>query len=203
MSGAPKGDRDVKSDVAGGSGDEDLHGGGLSFRRGDPVDGTNGDESPEKLAEIARGIGDPEARRHIFLCCDQTKPKCSERDRSIAAWDYLKTRLKELGLSTSGRVQRNKANCLRDLRRRPHRRRLSRGRLVPRVRPARPRADHPGASRRRAARRGVRVRHARPSRGRRDREPSRRQSCPAAICLQASERHSGAGVGLAVTYAMA
>ena len=112
MSGAPKGVRDAKSDVAGGSGDEDLHGGGLSFRPGDDVDGRNGDESPEKLAEIARGIGVPEARRHIFLCCDQTKPKCSERDRSNAAWDYLKARLKELGLSTSGRVQRNKANCL-------------------------------------------------------------------------------------------
>jgi (2Fe-2S) ferredoxin len=80
---------------------------------GDDVDGRNGDDSPERLAEIARGIGVPEARRHIFLCCDQTKPKCSERDRSNAAWDYLKARLKELGLSTSGRVQRNKANCMR------------------------------------------------------------------------------------------
>jgi len=77
------------------------------------VDGRNGDESAEKLAEIARGLGVPKARRHIFLCCDQTEPKCSDRDRANAAWAFLKARLKELGLSTSGRVQRNKANCLR------------------------------------------------------------------------------------------
>jgi (2Fe-2S) ferredoxin len=81
--------------------------------RGHGVEGSKGDESAEKLAEIARGIGVPEARRHIFLCCDQTKPKCSERDRANAAWAFLKARLSELGLSTSGRVLRNKANCLR------------------------------------------------------------------------------------------
>ena len=77
------------------------------------MEGGNEDESAEKLAEIAESLGIAEARRHIFLCSDQTKPKCSERDRANAAWDYLKARLKELGLSTSGRVQRNKANCLR------------------------------------------------------------------------------------------
>ncbi len=77
------------------------------------MDGSRTDDSKAGLAEIARGIGVPEARRHIFLCCDQSKPRCSERDRSNAAWAYLKMRLKELGLSTSGRVLRNKANCLR------------------------------------------------------------------------------------------
>ena len=65
------------------------------------------------LAAIAEGLGIPRGRRHIFLCCDQTKPKCCERDRANAAWDFLKGRLKELGLSTSGHVQRTKANCLR------------------------------------------------------------------------------------------
>ena len=65
------------------------------------------------LAAIAEGLGIPKGERHIFLCCDQTKPRCSEKDRANAAWDFLKARLKELGLSTSGRVQRNKANCLR------------------------------------------------------------------------------------------
>lgn len=77
------------------------------------MDDRNGEGSREKLAGIARGIGVPEARRHIFLCCDQTKPKCCEKERGLAAWAYLKARLKELGLSTTGRVQRNKANCLR------------------------------------------------------------------------------------------
>jgi (2Fe-2S) ferredoxin len=57
--------------------------------------------------------GIPSARRHIFLCCDQTKPKCCDRDRSIVAWEYLKRRLGELGLSDDGGVLRTRANCLR------------------------------------------------------------------------------------------
>jgi len=61
----------------------------------------------------AESIGIPSANRHIFLCCDQTKPKCCDKQRSLAAWDYLKTRLKELGLSERGGIARNKANCLR------------------------------------------------------------------------------------------
>jgi (2Fe-2S) ferredoxin len=52
-------------------------------------------------------------RRHIFLCCDQTTPKCSTKEQSLAAWDYLKRRLDELGLSGQGGVYRTKANCLR------------------------------------------------------------------------------------------
>lgn len=67
----------------------------------------------QKLRDSAVSIGVPSARRHIFLCADQTTPKCSERDRSLAAWDYLKKRLKELGLSESGGILRTKANCLR------------------------------------------------------------------------------------------
>ena len=71
------------------------------------------DVSPERLAEIARAIGIPNARRHLFLCCDQTKPKCCEKERGLAAWSFLKARLKELGLSESGAVRRTKANCLK------------------------------------------------------------------------------------------
>jgi (2Fe-2S) ferredoxin len=63
--------------------------------------------------KIADAVGVPHARRHIFLCCDQTKPKCCDRDASLEAWDYLKRRLKELGLSEQGGVFRTKANCLR------------------------------------------------------------------------------------------
>lgn len=51
-------------------------------------------------------------QRHIFLCCDQSKPKCSSREDSLAAWEYLKGRLKELGLSGTGGICRTKANCL-------------------------------------------------------------------------------------------
>ena len=66
-----------------------------------------------RLTAIAESIGVPVLRRHIFLCCDQTKPKCCDRERSAIAWDYLKHRLKQLGLSDQGGVARTKANCLR------------------------------------------------------------------------------------------
>ena len=55
----------------------------------------------------------PVASRHIFLCADQTTPKCCEKERGLEAWDYLKRRLKELKLSEQGGVLRTKANCLR------------------------------------------------------------------------------------------
>jgi (2Fe-2S) ferredoxin len=53
-------------------------------------------------------------QRHIFLCADQTEPKCAPREQSLASWDYLKRRLAELRLSgPEPLVQRTKANCLR------------------------------------------------------------------------------------------
>ena len=52
-------------------------------------------------------------RRHMFLCCDQTKPKCCDKERSLVAWDYLKKRLEELGLVGQGGVFRTKVNCLK------------------------------------------------------------------------------------------
>jgi (2Fe-2S) ferredoxin len=71
------------------------------------------DSSPDHLEAIATTIGVPVARRHIFLCCEQTKPKCCDMERGQAAWDFLKRRLKELGLSEQGGILRTKANCLR------------------------------------------------------------------------------------------
>jgi (2Fe-2S) ferredoxin len=62
---------------------------------------------------VAARVGIPVARRHIFLCCDQAKPKCCDRERSLIAWEYLRTRLTELGLSGEGGVLRTRANCLR------------------------------------------------------------------------------------------
>ena len=55
-------------------------------------------------------LGLAKIKRHIFLCCDQTKPKCCSYESGIAAWDYLKNRLAELNLPD---VYRTKANCLR------------------------------------------------------------------------------------------
>lgn len=51
-------------------------------------------------------------QRHIFLCCDQTKPKCSDKDASLKSWNFLKRRLVQLGLVKDGGVFRTKANCL-------------------------------------------------------------------------------------------
>lgn len=67
----------------------------------------------ETWQKVGQAMGLPVARRHIFLCCDQQNPKCCTREQGLAAWEFLKARLKTLGLSESGGVQRTKANCLR------------------------------------------------------------------------------------------
>lgn len=70
-------------------------------------------EDQKVQQQVADRICLQRARRHIFLCCDQTKPKCCDKERGLAAWEYLKRRLNELGLADAGGVQRSKANCLR------------------------------------------------------------------------------------------
>ena len=67
----------------------------------------------ESLEAIATRIGIPDAKRHIFLCAEQTKPKCCDYERGVAAWDFLKRRLGELGLANQGGILRTKVNCLR------------------------------------------------------------------------------------------
>ena len=51
---------------------------------------------PTSQQHVAETIGVPVARRHIFLCCEQTTPKCCEKERGMAAWEYLKRRLTQL-----------------------------------------------------------------------------------------------------------
>lgn len=67
----------------------------------------------EQQRKKASAVGVTVASRHVFLCCDQTEPKCCDRERSLEAWRFLKKRLKELDLSEQGGVYRTKANCLR------------------------------------------------------------------------------------------
>ncbi|MEI6667015.1 MAG: (2Fe-2S) ferredoxin domain-containing protein [Acidobacteriota bacterium] len=74
---------------------------------------SNPDPAVRPEVDKARRLGIPVARRHIFLCCDQTNPKCCDKERSLVAWEYLRNRLIELGLSEQGGVARTKANCLR------------------------------------------------------------------------------------------
>ena len=77
------------------------------------------------------GIGG--LQRHIFLCAQQTTPKCSTYEESTVLWRHLKRRLKELGLASppppwrtqdidtpppptapgTGIVLRSKVDCLR------------------------------------------------------------------------------------------
>jgi (2Fe-2S) ferredoxin len=53
--------------------------------------------------------------RHIFLCAQPTEAKCCDPAAGAASWDFLKRRLKQLGLSGGGEkvVLRTKADCLR------------------------------------------------------------------------------------------
>lgn len=64
-------------------------------------------------AELAALGGGAAFRRHIFLCADQTKPKCCSLAQGHASWKFLKQRLGELGLAGPGGVMRTKADCLR------------------------------------------------------------------------------------------
>lgn len=69
---------------------------------------------PEDLARAAAAVGVGAATRHIFLCVDPAEPRCSPREESLAAWEHLKRRLRELGLAGPERwVLRTRAACLR------------------------------------------------------------------------------------------
>jgi (2Fe-2S) ferredoxin len=70
-----------------------------------------------QLKQRVQELGLEQIKRHIFLCCDQTAPKCCDREAGLVAWEYLKMRLKELSLTEpgcqNGVIYRTKANCLR------------------------------------------------------------------------------------------
>lgn len=72
----------------------------------------------DPLAAAVTVLGIDQIERHVFLCADQTLPKCCDKAASLEAWNYLKRRLKELSLDAPSRdraaiVFRTKANCLR------------------------------------------------------------------------------------------
>lgn len=73
----------------------------------------NESEPGDALPRIAEALALAGIRRHIFLCCDQSKPKCCGKDESLEAWEFLKRRLDELKLGGVGGIARTKANCLR------------------------------------------------------------------------------------------
>jgi (2Fe-2S) ferredoxin len=93
----------------------------------------SGDPGPARLGAIAGALSIGRLSRHVFLCAQQTTPRCSGYDESGDVWRYLKRRLKELGLASapppwrgrsteleppptppgSGAVLRTKVDCLR------------------------------------------------------------------------------------------
>ncbi len=86
----------------------------------------------DRLEKIARVLSIGGAGRHIFLCADQSIPRCSSTEQSGEVWRYLKPRLKELDLASAppewrgdfavdppavdggtGSVLRSKVDCFR------------------------------------------------------------------------------------------
>lgn len=67
----------------------------------------------DTLKQKIKLLGIDKIKRHIFLCCDQTKPNCCMKEAGLESWEYLKRRLDELKLTGAGGIYRTKANCLR------------------------------------------------------------------------------------------
>jgi (2Fe-2S) ferredoxin len=91
------------------------------------------DNSKERLAAISQSLGIGSLERHIFLCAEQSLPRCCTADEGRVVWRYLKSRLKELDMASApapwrgvdleapppagerdgGSVLRSKVDCLR------------------------------------------------------------------------------------------
>ncbi len=71
------------------------------------------DKRKARLQRKADELNVDTIKRHIFLCADQTNPKCCRSDAGLESWAFLKKRLNELDLDGEGGVYRTKANCLR------------------------------------------------------------------------------------------
>ncbi len=67
----------------------------------------------KNLEITLQSLGITELKHHIFLCCDQSSPKCCDKGDGLASWQYLKQRLNELKLTGKGGIYRSKVNCLR------------------------------------------------------------------------------------------
>ena len=89
-------------------------------------------DEKHRLENIARALSIHGAKRHIFICADQSNPRCAPVDLTNELWRHLKTRLKQEDLATAppqwqgdmttdpepvepgaGTVLRSKVDCLR------------------------------------------------------------------------------------------
>ncbi|MEM9245470.1 MAG: ferredoxin [Cyanobacteria bacterium P01_F01_bin.153] len=81
--------------------------------------------SGDRVQSTVNALGINVIDRHIFICAEPQKAKCCDPAAGTAAWKYLKTRLKELGLDKPSPQNspedalptphffRTKADCLR------------------------------------------------------------------------------------------
>ncbi|MBK1882696.1 (2Fe-2S) ferredoxin domain-containing protein [Luteolibacter pohnpeiensis] len=67
------------------------------------------------LSDAADALGLEKIERHIFICADPAEAKCCALEAGQESWEFLKKRLKELGLAAgkNSKVFRTKAGCLR------------------------------------------------------------------------------------------
>jgi len=74
-------------------------------------------DTDAELASIAQRLRIGEYTRHILLCVGGD---CAPQTDALAAWEFLKRRLRELGLvGVSGGVYRSKVQCLQICRKGP------------------------------------------------------------------------------------
>ncbi len=87
-----------------------------------PPSTSEGIAACQSFEACVQALGLDQIQRHIFICADQTVPKCCDKEASLQSWNYLKQRLKELGIDRPPTVAsqqphictfRTKANCLR------------------------------------------------------------------------------------------
>ncbi len=55
----------------------------------------------ERLQKIASALSIGGLRRHLFLCAEQTTPRCSTYEESSRVWEYVKRRMKDLELASA------------------------------------------------------------------------------------------------------
>ncbi len=67
-----------------------------------------------ELENAVRTLGLEKYQRHIFLCVNETEPKCAPSAQGLESWEFLKRRLKELNLvGPQALVYRTRVQCLR------------------------------------------------------------------------------------------
>jgi (2Fe-2S) ferredoxin len=73
----------------------------------------NCDQINSELQAKMQFLAIDKIKKHIFLCCDQSEPKCCTKEAGLLSWEYLKQRISDLNLEAEHGLYRTKTNCLR------------------------------------------------------------------------------------------